>query len=89
MTDTSSRWPAHAHARLHVRAAVAALICATCTSASSSARSWAAFRIDCVDAETGRGVPLVRLATSNYINYHSDSAGVVAFDEPGLLGLSV
>eukprot|EP01045_Picozoa_sp_COSAG04_P005323 COSAG04_NODE_246_length_18912_cov_7.669537_1_plen_336_part_00 len=47
------------------------------------------FRIDCVDAETGRGVPLVQLKTSSYISYYSDSAGIVAFDEPGLLGQTV
>lgn len=47
------------------------------------------FRIDCVDSETGRGVPLVQLKTSSYISYYTDSAGIVAFDEPGLLGQSV
>jgi hypothetical protein len=47
------------------------------------------FRIDCRDIETGRGVPLVQLETSGYISYYSDSGGVVAFDEPGLLGLPV
>jgi hypothetical protein len=50
---------------------------------------WTTFRIDCVDAETGAGVPLVRVTTSGYINFYSDSAGVVAFDEPGLVGLDV
>ena len=47
------------------------------------------FRIKCVDSATGRGVPLVQLTTSGYISYYSDSAGVVAFDEPGMLGLSL
>ena len=47
------------------------------------------FRIDCLDAETGRGVPLVQLKTSSYISYYTDSAGIVAFDEPGLLGQTV
>lgn len=43
------------------------------------------FRIHCVDSRTGRGVPLVRLTTSAYVSFYSDSAGIVAFDEPGML----
>ncbi|MFQ5589988.1 MAG: hypothetical protein ACE5HE_02385, partial [Phycisphaerae bacterium] len=43
------------------------------------------FRITVVDAETGRGVPLVELTTTNKLTYVTDSAGVVAFDEPGLM----
>ena len=48
-----------------------------------------AFRIQVVDKETGRGVPLVELRTVNQILYVTDSNGVVAFDEPGLLNLKV
>jgi hypothetical protein len=44
------------------------------------------FRIDCLDAATRLPVPLVTLRTSHYVELVSDSAGVVAFDEPGLLG---
>ncbi len=47
------------------------------------------FRIEIVDNETGRGVPLVELTTVNQIRYVSDSNGIVAFDEPGLLGRKV
>ena len=47
------------------------------------------FRIEVVDDETGRGVPLVELRTVNQIRYVTDSNGIVAFDEPGLLGLKV
>lgn len=43
------------------------------------------FRIQVVDAATGRGVPLVELRTVNQIRYVTDSNGIVAFDEPGLL----
>jgi hypothetical protein len=39
----------------------------------------APMRIECVDAATRRGVPLVQLTTSGYVSYYSDSAGVVAF----------
>ncbi len=45
------------------------------------------FRIQVVDEETGRGVPLVELRTVNQIRYVTDSNGVVAFDEPGLFNL--
>lgn len=47
------------------------------------------FRIEVVDAETGRGVPLVELRTVNDIRLFSDSQGIVSFDEPGLLGRTV
>ena len=47
------------------------------------------FRIEVVDDETGRGVPLVELRTVDQIRYVTDSSGVVAFDEPGLIGLKV
>lgn len=38
-----------------------------------------------MDEESGCGVPLVTPATTAQVRYVSDSAGVVAFDEPGLL----
>jgi len=47
------------------------------------------FAIKVVDAETGRGVPLVELHTVNEIRYFTDSNGVVAFDEPGLMNQKV
>jgi hypothetical protein len=47
------------------------------------------FAIEVVDAATGRGVPLVELKTTNDIRYVTDSSGLVAFDEPGLLGDNV
>jgi hypothetical protein len=47
------------------------------------------FAITVVDAETGRGVPLVELRTTNGIRHYTDSNGVVAFREPGLLGRTV
>ena len=43
------------------------------------------FRITVVDSETGRGVPLVTLTTTNRISYVTDSAGLVAFRELGLM----
>ncbi len=47
------------------------------------------FRIAVVDEQTGRGVPLVELETVNNIRYWTDSNGLVAFHEPGLMGQSV
>ncbi len=47
------------------------------------------FCIRVLDEETGRGVPLVELTTVNHIRYYTDSAGVVAFCEPGLVDQSV
>jgi hypothetical protein len=47
------------------------------------------FRIQVVDDVTGRGVPLVELRTVHDVKYITDSQGVVAFDEPGLMDQSV
>ncbi|MFC0331882.1 hypothetical protein ACFOLF_37955 [Paenibacillus sepulcri] len=49
----------------------------------------APFMIKVVDAGTGRGIPLVELKTTNSILYYTDSAGIVAFDEPGLMDQQV
>ena len=47
------------------------------------------FEIQVIDAATGRGVPLVELETVNHAKWWTDSNGIVAFDEPGLMGLEV
>lgn len=47
------------------------------------------FTIKVVDDETGRGIPLVELTTTNKIKLYTDSAGYVAFNEPGLMNQSV
>lgn len=47
------------------------------------------FQIQVVDAQTGRGVPLVELETVNNIEHVTDSAGNVAFLEPGLMDKEV
>src|SRR4051794_29594237 len=43
------------------------------------------FKITIIDGETLRGVPLVELTTVNSIRYVSDSQGLIAFQEPGLM----
>lgn len=47
------------------------------------------FELRFIDAESGRGIPLVEAWTVNDIPHVSDSHGRVAFDEPGLLGRRV
>ncbi len=47
------------------------------------------FTITVVDEQTGRGVPLVELRTVNGVRYITDSNGVIAFFEPGLMGRTV
>lgn len=47
------------------------------------------FVIQVLDAGTERPVPLVRLATVNEIEYHTDNLGLIAFQEPGLMDQEV
>jgi hypothetical protein len=47
------------------------------------------FAIEILDEQTGRGVPMVELQTTSGTRYYTDSAGLVAFDEPGLMGRKV
>ena len=47
------------------------------------------FAIEVVDEQTDRGVPLVELRTVNDIRSYTDSAGLVAFREPGLMDREV
>ncbi|WP_428940849.1 hypothetical protein [Fontivita pretiosa] len=47
------------------------------------------FVIEVVDDVTGRGVPLVELKTTNHICYYTDSNGIVAFNEPGMMDCRV
>ena len=59
---------------------------------SMTVAAWAAdapFRIQVVDEQTGRGVPLVTLQTVNLLSYVTDSNGIVAFLEPGLMNQTV
>ena len=47
------------------------------------------FKIQVIDQDTGRGVPLVDLRTVNHIRCDTDSNGIVAFHEPGLMDRTV
>jgi hypothetical protein len=72
-----------------ILAAVLWMVCAAGLSAQPGAGASDYFAIRVVDAATGRGVPLVELKTTNDIRYVTDSAGRVAFLEPGLMGRDV
>ena len=47
------------------------------------------FKIVVVDSETGRGIPLAELETVSRTRWVTDSHGVAAVDEPGLMGQEV
>ncbi len=47
------------------------------------------FAIEVVDEQTGRGVPMVELQTTSSVRYYTDSNGLIAFDEPGLMDKKV
>jgi len=47
------------------------------------------YRITVQDQDTGRGVPLVELRTVNEVRYYTDSNGIVALNDPELMGQSV
>ncbi len=54
-----------------------------------AARREELFRIDVVDATTGRGVPLVELRTPGGTRHFTDSQGIVAFDDSSQMGQRV
>jgi hypothetical protein len=47
------------------------------------------FQIEVVDDQTGRGVPLVELRTVNQVRFWTDSNGIIAFNEPGMMDREV
>ncbi len=56
---------------------------------SAQAEGQEPFYIRVVDEETGRGIPLVELETVNNVVYVTDSAGLSAIWEPGLMGKQI
>ncbi|MCC7423462.1 MAG: hypothetical protein IT428_24565 [Planctomycetaceae bacterium] len=59
------------------------------TAAGMAAAAEPYFTIQVVDEATRRGVPLVELKTVNQIRFETDSNGIVAFHEPGLMDRDV
>ena len=67
------------------RSFVLTALCVALLAGRASAEPKDYFAIRVVDEETGRGVPLVYLQTTYEQRYLTDSAGYVAFNEPGLM----
>ena len=70
-------------------AALAVLLCLLALSPCVQAAPGDYYRITVVDADTGRGVPLVALTTVNAETFYTDSNGIVALNEPSLMGQKV
>ena len=68
---------------------LAALLLALPLTADAGPQPGKYFKITVVDEATGRGVPLVELRTVNHVRLVTDSNGVAAFHEPGLMGEQV
>jgi len=64
-----------------------ACVLLTLASAARAGGDW--FQIRIVDRQTGRGVPLVALIANNDIVSFTDSNGIVAWNEPGLMDREV
>jgi hypothetical protein len=78
-----------ASSRVHFRYLWAWFLLTLLVPASDAQRTTDYFKIAVVDQDTGRGVPLVELRTTNEISYYTDSNGIVAFYEPGLMNQAV
>ncbi|MCB1275899.1 hypothetical protein [Prosthecobacter sp.] len=65
------------------------LLVSLCLSRLSGAAPEDYFGIHVIDETTGRGVPLITLKTTNAITLTTDSAGWIAFAEPGLMNRTV
>ncbi len=70
--------------RASVGACVVLVVGAIATSAATAGLPYHTIKV--VDEQTGRGVPLVELETVNNIKLYTDSNGIAAFHEPGLMG---
>lgn len=78
--------------RLCLLCGVASLLCGSGTGLSNAAPPDEAakyFRLRVVDDRTGRGVPLVEVKTVENVRYYTDSAGLLAFYEPGQMDRDV
>lgn len=69
--------------RLWVAVQVAWLLSVVVAKVGAAPADWFGIRV--VDDATGRGVPLVVLTTTHHLPFVTDSAGWVAFQEPGLM----
>ena len=67
---------------LHALMNIAILLASVIVSSDTAPRP---FAIEVIDEATLRGVPLVELTTTSGVTYVSDSAGLVAFDDPAFM----
>lgn len=65
------------------------LVPAACRAVAAPPQPNQYFAIEVVDEQTGRGVPMVELQTTNGARYYTDSNGLIAFFEPGLMDTKV
>jgi hypothetical protein len=65
------------------------IVCLALAAAPESGVEIKPYVIEVVDDQTGRGVPLVELKTVHGERYYTDSGGIVAFHEPGLMDQKV
>ncbi len=79
----------HAEAKTRLMAVLAATFLLGSVASSGSNPTGNYFAIQVVDRQTDRGVPLVELRTVNNIRLYTDSNGLVAFREPGLMDADV
>src|SRR4026208_1432091 len=73
----------------HQLSSGAAILLLTCLAAADESVPPPYFGIQVVDEATDRGVPLIELRTVNDIALVTDSAGWIAFHEPGLIDREV
>ena len=64
-------------------------LCVYLLQASAATAPVAYFGIEVVDDQTHRGVPMVELRTTSNIQLYTDSNGLIAFYEPGLMDRKV
>ena len=81
--DYLRHWKGHAHCLL------ISVLLSLALPAGAAQRPADYFKIVVVDQDTDRGVPLVELRTTYEVSYYTDSNGIVAFYEPGLMNQSV
>src|SRR5262245_7114694 len=87
--ETTTRRPPRAPSMTDVVRALAtcAFFCALCAPALADPKDY--FAIQMIDEQTNRGLPLVELETTDHVKLYTDSAGMIAFNEPGLMNETV
>src|SRR5437588_8422456 len=77
--------------RMHLRVAFALIVLVPVVHADAAHVPTRSdyFGIEVLDQETRRGVPMVELQTTSGVSYYTDSKGLIAFYEPGLMNHKV